>query len=354
MTKLPRRRSDSGKSPSRLFHAVDRQRFGPSTCFLCGRRLGSRTRTEEHIFPKWLLHRFNLWKSRLVLLNGTSIQYKDLRIPSCSICNGEHLSAIEKKLEAATASGHEAVLELPDTVVAAWLAKVLYGLIYKQGFLKLQRHKRRGRPIITRDTLDSFSMHHLLMQSIRVPIEFPFGWPGSLFVFGLQKPDEAEYQFDFKDEVTSLAISLRLGSVGILAALQDGGAMAGFRSDFAKYMAVELHPLQFLELTAQVFYKTRLLNRSPLFTVAETPDQIVVRHMPIGGLSRAPIFAAWDPYTYARMFAALSTFPTEMLFHPPSRVLTWLNDGTGKVPAITLIDQPWPVVGLAEEIDVRR
>jgi len=51
-------------------------------CFLCGIRLGEKN-TEEHIFPKWLQHKFELWDQKLILTNKSKIPYRNLTIP-CS------------------------------------------------------------------------------------------------------------------------------------------------------------------------------------------------------------------------------------------------------------------------------
>jgi hypothetical protein len=56
------------------------RRIGRSTCFLCGRRLGSRNRADEHIIPRWIQERFQLWNQTLTLLNGTTIAYRQLVI----------------------------------------------------------------------------------------------------------------------------------------------------------------------------------------------------------------------------------------------------------------------------------
>src|SRR6185437_5829167 len=75
-----------------LFQAVAKRRFGLSTCFLCGRRLGIRNRSDEHVIPRWVQDRFGLWNERLNLLNGSSIPYRQLTVPCCRTCNNVHLS----------------------------------------------------------------------------------------------------------------------------------------------------------------------------------------------------------------------------------------------------------------------
>lgn len=55
---------------------VNKDDFDYERCFLCGRDFSTITRTDEHIFPKWLQHRFDLWNESLHLLNGSLITYR--------------------------------------------------------------------------------------------------------------------------------------------------------------------------------------------------------------------------------------------------------------------------------------
>jgi hypothetical protein len=339
--------------PETLFRAVECQSFGKATCFLCGRRLGSRNRTDEHVFPKWLLHRFNLWNAQLGLLNGTDIPYRMLTIPCCNTCNNDHLGALEARIEQAVAEGPDAVRALPTPDVLVWLGKIMYGMLYKEGFLKRHRSRSRSGRIVPRADLESLSMHHYFLQSVRVPMEFQPKFPGSIQVFRVQSPEPAEFQFDYRDDTTALAVSIRLGEVGILAALQDGGAQDGFSEHFDRYRALPLHPLQFLELTAQFLYKSRLQTRVPKFILHDARDRIVVHQMPLGGLSLAPIFQPWDHEVYARILAMHTGLDFERLYHPSGKVMSWLNDGNGNVPAFDLVAQPWPASVQADNIDAR-
>lgn len=351
---MPRKSKVPGDFPATLFRAVECQSFGRFRCFLCGRRLGTANRADEHVFPKWLLHRYNLWNSQLGLINGTGIPYRKLTIPCCNTCNNDHLGALETRVEQAVAQGPDAVRALPLHDISAWLGKIMYGVLYKEGFLKRHRSRARSGPIVSREVLDSYSMHHYLLQSVRVPMEFNPRFPGSVQVFRVQAPQKAEFQFDYRDDTTALAVSIRLGDVGLLAALQDGGAQEGFTDHFDRYRAVNLHPLQFLELSAQFLYKARLQLRIPKFILHDAGDRIMVHQLPLAGFSLAPIFETWDHETYARILSAHTGFPFERLYHPSGRVVSWLNDDAGAVPEFDLISQPWPATVLGDEVDARR
>lgn len=93
-------------------------------CFLCGAQAGAIT--QEHVFPKWLQQRYDLWTQRLGLLNDTEIQYRGLRIPCCSTCNSEDLSRLEAAVSSAVASGHEACIALDERLLYLWAGKLFY------------------------------------------------------------------------------------------------------------------------------------------------------------------------------------------------------------------------------------
>src|SRR5690606_5696555 len=82
------------------------------TCFLCGQEFGSGQLGQEHVFAKWLQGKFCLWDRTLVLLNGTEIPYRSLKIPACAACNNVSLSKVEAKVARAFPDGAAAVRAL--------------------------------------------------------------------------------------------------------------------------------------------------------------------------------------------------------------------------------------------------
>jgi hypothetical protein len=286
-------------------------RFGPSTCFLCSVPLRNKNRSDEHVFPKWLQNRFNLWNQRLDLINLTSIPYRQLTIPCCKTCNNVHLSKIEDIMRAPVESGPGAVAKLPSSTVYMWLSKIFYGILYRESLLRADRRSDR-RPIVPKEALRELRLHHDFMQGIRRSLEFPFGIPGSIFIFGTTQPDRIEAQFDFLDNHHNLSIALRMGSVGIICCLQDGGLTRGFHDHLKRpsYRKDRLHPMQFREATAEVFYKSMLLESAPLYTVVEDPYKMLV-------MTQNPQhvgFREWDWLSFCKMLAHYWDQPTEEIY----------------------------------------
>jgi hypothetical protein len=96
--------------------------------------------------------------------------------------------------------------------------------------------------------------------------------PGSVFVFDLKTDDTPEEQlYDFRDDVLTLSVFVRLGNRGIIA-VADGGAIDMEIGDLVRRDAErKLHPIQFYELGARILYKRkRLVTAARLASAAST------------------------------------------------------------------------------------
>lgn len=104
------------------------ERLDDSHCFLCGSPVSGETKTREHVFPDWLLNRYNLHNRTITLLNGTHIPYRNLTIPCCDTCNKELLSRIENQVARATLDPKD-FLQLDEKLVFQWLSKILLRVV---------------------------------------------------------------------------------------------------------------------------------------------------------------------------------------------------------------------------------
>ena len=321
----------------KLFDAIGTQHVGQTLCFLCGKRLTHSNRSDEHVFPKWLQTRYNLWDQKLVLLNGTDISYKDLKIPCCWTCNTKYLSRIETAVNNASLKGPEALRSLSHRTLFIWLAKIMYGILYKEGLLRRNRAVKRSGRIVPRATLESIKMHHYFLQSVRLPMRFVDFFPASIFIFHLQKSNNLEEQFDFKDLPEHLGIAIQFGSLGIIAILQDGGSQEKcFSSFFRRYYRFPLHPVQFIELISMIFYRATLFNRTPKYMVLESVRTLNVMQLPLQGFSLKPIYNDWEQNVYAKYLSFYTKQPISTLFSPPDKVMSWLNCPNGKTRRLDL------------------
>ncbi|MBC7878287.1 MAG: hypothetical protein H7Y59_14045 [Anaerolineales bacterium] len=228
--------------------------FSENKCFLCGKLLQESTNSKEHVFPKWLLRRYNLWDKTITLLNGTSISYRYLTIPCCSKCNNEYLSRLESKIELAVNQGLSHITQVEKIHLYQWIGKIFFGLLFRELTLSIDRSKPELGAITTPEFLQEYRALHSFIQSIKTPIEFREFFPGSLFIFEVDTIPEIE-EFDYSDNFTGMSFFIRMGNIGIIACLKDDEQVLEMHSELYQAMKkIKLHPIQFDELCAIIFY----------------------------------------------------------------------------------------------------
>lgn len=309
-----------------------------SACFFCGNPLGA-NRTVEHVFPKWLLHKHNLWNKRLNLLNRSSIPYRSLTIPCCSRCNNYYLGKLESRIEAAFQKGYSAVRKLPPETLYQWLGKIFYGILRKELQLRADIRNKNTESIIPKELLENLSSLHLFLQSIRRPFRFQKEPHFSSLVVNLHYECDSEC-FNFRDSLNPMVISMQSNNIGIIVSLQDGGLT---RNTYGQYVAAtrgrKLISLQFEELYAKIIYQNSLLTRVPKFITVANEDSnkaVTVHMLPLAGLSSAPALKKWKQVEYAAILTAVlkhshQDCTIEDIFTPPDKVMSWMQDSSGKL-----------------------
>jgi hypothetical protein len=204
--------------------------------------------------------------------------------------------------------------------------------------LPMDRSGRLKGTIVRKEFLQELRMHHLFMQGARVPIRFLSFFPATILVLKTQVPTDRIGQFDFMDDPLHMGIAIRMGPVALIGCLQDGGAVDLINAP--KYRKVALHPIQFKELVAQVFYKASLMNRVPKFMLLEDEEGLGVFQLPLGGLSSKPIFDDWQQSRYVQILSQFTRVPMTELPHNDTQVWTWLRGEDKKLLFIDVNKKP--------------
>lgn len=174
-------------------------------CFICGAKATS----VEHVIPKWLQRKFNLWDQTIQIPNLTSITYRQLVVPACQKCNSEVYGQLEDKVCNNTANDRE---------IWRWANKIHFGLRLKDTFLEFDR-KKPGKKIG-----DVYKSNDYLEQSRHflhcVSGDFscspdPFG---SVFKFEF----ETEEDFNLIHIINSSAIYICTGKTAYIVFVNDG------------------------------------------------------------------------------------------------------------------------------------
>lgn len=273
--------SASGADPGDSFwYLAERdQALAHDRCFLCGADLAECERTDEHVFPQRVLRDFDLHNDRLTLPNGTTIPYRSLTIPCCRECNNLWLHQLEDTVSAAVRSGPEAVQALDPTALGLWMAKIFYGLLFKDISLAADRLHPTGDTIVDGEMLREFAELHRILQVARQQVDLRLDQtPTSVFVFRTLDSSESALRFDYRDLIVPPFLALRLGGVGLIACLLDWGATAEAGIDHLEAAReIDLHPTQFCEVAAVCADTLMRLNRAPKYIIVgggkSGPDQ---------------------------------------------------------------------------------
>jgi len=244
-------------------------------CPLCGRRFKGIESDAEHIFPKWLQHRHQLWTRSLTIPNFLGKSYKSVTITVCARCNNERFGKLENALSKVvkTADPFEACAEVPDEAIALWLGKIFWLLCQKSH--SVQDYKTRAAPkseqILPEELIPgiaylgiferAFANNKTMLSCYSTDPPFPefYDAPYSLYRFKIADVEKFE-KFDYMDSPIVLGAALRSGNVGFVC-LFDGGLHRRFRSQrFSNLFPETLHPMQFAEVAARIFFDQTMLD----------------------------------------------------------------------------------------------
>lgn len=313
-----------------LEHKFSDLQVDDDSCFLCGSR--DTQLTLEHVFPKWLQHRYNLWSQTLSLLNETKIQYKKLLIPCCATCNREDLSRLEIAVATAVASGFESSSTLAPHLLYLWAGKLYFGVLRREIALARERSKPREGTILPKNFLKSYSGLHLFLQGIRGMHEFSDKHPYSVLVCNLHDVGHPR-NYCFRDSLFHMTLAIRLGEVGIIVALEDAGLTADSYGRYLEAVAGrKLHPIQFDELYAKVLYQVSLIEGGVTYITSkhESEKQPARTYVVASGFLRERSQEEYSRVLRPMVSDWLRSDPDDTeWFVPPNLVPTWMTDKDG-------------------------
>jgi hypothetical protein len=315
-------------------------------CFLCGATLSDGTRTDEHVFPRWLLGDFELWNDSLRLRNGTLIRYRSFTIPCCTTCNTYWLSNVENVVSGAFRSGTEAVQDLDETLLCLWLTKIYYGIHFKEIGLAVDRTDPDAGAIRDGTELAQLSEVHHLLQALRQKVIFRLV-PGSVYVFATQVPDELAQRFDYWDSMLNPVAAIRCGSTGVVAAIGEWGILKAAGTPGLVNAAAQvssLHPVQFKEVYALVAYAASLLDVRFAYLVGGSGDIDVIEPVVIAEDGQGPgeaSFGDFEMADFAIILSELTGIPSERLYDAKTQMaVTTLSDDAGRPREVSIENFP--------------
>lgn len=301
-------------------------------CFLCGQPVNPTDVTP--VFPEWLMATYNLAQQEILLLDKSILTYAELTLPCCSNCREHYLAPLEQQAQSAAADGLSGWQQLDEKIIFQWLGKIFYGLLLRE--IKAEQDPLlQPQFLLTEDIymLDKMQSFFKVLQSIRVPMVFPDFIPCSIFMVPLQ-PDSGSAVFEFRDDLHTMMISLKMGDMLLVCCLLDNGILKEALERMWRPLSNKaLYPKQAAEFLAQVYYAAYLLNVIPEYFVrpVKPGDQALVIDTLIDDIT-ASVFNPWQITGYTHMFEEMlkrwGITETEILKNP-HQPLSFLFDAAG-------------------------
>lgn len=322
---------------SDIFELIDKKNYDSSNCFLCGDELTHENVSEEHVFPKWLQNKYNLWNQTITLLNGTTITYKQLKIPCCKKCNNDYLSPLEIEISQAVENGISNLKALGNLKLFLWAGKIYFGLMYKELFLQRNQKEPNGEKILDADYMETFKMLYIFLQEIRGKHKCIDFEPSSVFIFDLQEPNSIKQKWDYFDSHIKPFISFRMSNIGIIVALEDMKTLSEVM-DISDFYKVALHPDQFKELISILYTGFLHFDRTPKFITVENKaeNRLESYLLPLAGLNMKPLYKEWDDKTYKMVLSIMFGIPFENMIEYGKLNISWIHDEKGNIRYIPI------------------
>jgi len=316
-----------------LYDPFEKMQFTDTNCFLCGNKI-----TPEHrapVFAEWLQQKYRLQQKELLLLDKSVTTFSELSIPCCDHCHTHYLLPLEAEIETAAAQGIEGLKSLDEQKLFQWIGKMYYGTLVTE-LIKEMNPLIMPQYAVSEDPrmLGKFGSFFQVLQSLRVPMVFSDFIPCSLFLLEVN-PLEDELPFEYQDELTTMAFSIKLDGIIIICTLLDNGIIRkAMHKLYELTEGQQLHPVQVAEFKARAFYAAYIFNVVPEYFIrpVKSGDDYLVLDTLIDDI-RNEIFNPWDMRAYAHMLEEMlkpwNIREQEILLNP-KQPLSFLLDGENK------------------------
>ncbi|HET8572948.1 MAG TPA: hypothetical protein VFL76_03670 [Edaphocola sp.] len=308
---------------ARSYNPFEPLNFREDTCFLSGELLSESLTVP--VFPEWLTLRYQLSDTSIAMLAGNRMKYSEMVLPASQKV-AEAIANLDETTEKAFTKGYEAVKALPEQILFQWMARMMYGVVYQDFSYAISKFQEKGRefhisPLMQRKMKNL----HLMLQSLIRPIVFDDLCPWSIALFPVNYSKDI---FNYKDETHKLNFCLGMNGFGLIACLQDNGAVRRFyQEDLNKIGGQTLHPAQLEELYGRFMYANYLLRESPDYELLEKENVWRLR-LPAGA-SKDDEFAPWDEKVFAQVLANMwQPWGIEMrhIYVPPNSPISLVID----------------------------
>jgi hypothetical protein len=274
-------------------------------CFVCGAHRNDKVFNDEHVVPKWVLKRCDLFERTITLMDGQLRTYDRYKIPCCKDCNSLLGKRVETPVSKLLSGGFDAILGRLDTgainLLFVWLCLLFLKTHLKDRSVPQHPDPRRGSGRLA-DGYDWGDLHHLHCVA-RAPFTEASIEPavlGSIKIFKVSDASTAD-TFDYSDFTNQQTVSVRIDDFAIVAVLNDSGAAQMAWDMIWPRITGAISTVQLREAAALLACaNSDLLNR-PVFGTAYSARDDTVRLF--AEHEDRPAFGPFDPAKFGEMFA---------------------------------------------------
>lgn len=133
-------------------------------CFICGATQNGKAFNDEHIFPEWLLRRYDLFSKTIVLPNGMPFRYDRNTVPCCAECNSLMGEVVEGPISRVVRGGADAInafiLDGNLLKMIVWMGLIYLKAHLRDRFNRLHLDARKGVQKLS-DEYEWDRLHHI-------------------------------------------------------------------------------------------------------------------------------------------------------------------------------------------------
>jgi hypothetical protein len=255
-------------------------------CFICGADPKSKNFNDEHIIPKWVLRRFGLFDKEITLPNGDKKKYTNYRVPCCVECNtvlGRDIETpVSELLDGDFAAISSRLTNEAVDLLFVWTSLVFLKTHLRDQAVRIEKDRRKGDAVIG-DGYDWTTMHHIhaVARSAYTKARLGGSVVGSIRLYEITDNLTTE-TFDYVDFTLDHTLVVRIGSIGIVATLNDAGAADHAWSERLSVVAGPICEIQLREIGAMFACANRNLVYRPKFAtiVHDGKDVEIVAVLP--------------------------------------------------------------------------
>lgn len=266
-------------------------------CFICGTKPDDAPFNDEHVFPEWLLRKYDLFARTVTLPNGRTARYDRHTVPCCITCNSLMGKVVEERISAVVNGEPDSI----QNYIASGGGLELFvwmGLIY----LKLHLRNKSNRKVLDRrvqsgmiaDDYEWDLLHHIhtVVRCFYTPTMIDAKVLGSLLVLPCRM-EGSDDEFDFGDLHIAQTMMLRLGRTAIFVVFNDScGSLNFFQENMLDKITGPISELQAREIMTEFAMLNLHLRERPIYQSGI--DTVNERHGIVAKLPDRPELEDWS------------------------------------------------------------